>query len=166
MRHWYLVTTKPKQDDIAEQNLVAQGYEVYRPLCRMVKKTRGKPVERTESLFPRYLFVQLDHIAQDWSPIRSTKGVMQMVRFGAYPAKITDDLIDAIKQQEQAALKGAAPAQYKKGDKLRVESGAFYGLDAIFENYDSDQRIIVLMNILGQQQKVVMQAEQLEKASE
>lgn len=166
MRHWYLVTTKPKQDDTAEQNLTAQGYEVYRPLCRVVKKSRGKPVERTESLFPRYLFVQLDDIAQDWSSIRSTKGVMQMVRFGAYPAKVSDDLIDAIKQQEQSALNNVAPEQYKKGDKLRVESGAFYGLSVIFENYDAEQRIVVLMNILGQQHKVIMQAEQLEKSGE
>lgn len=165
MRNWYLVTTKPKQDELAEINLAAQGFKVYRPLCRVLKKCR-KAIERMESLFPRYLFVKLDNLGQDWSPIRSTKGVMHMVRFGNYPAKITDDLVDAIKQQEQAVFNGAAPVQYKKGDKLRVESGAFYGLDAIFENYDSDERIIVLMNILGQQQKLILQAEQLEKASE
>jgi transcriptional antiterminator RfaH len=165
-QHWYLIMTKPKQDELAESNLKHQGFEVYRPQCRQVKTRRGKKITQLESLFPRYLFIKLDDQLQNWSPIRSTKGVLQLVKFGAQAAKVDEILINQLKQQEQVALHEASDMPYKKGDKLRVESGAFYGLEAIFEGYDSDQRIIVLMNILGQQQKLTMQAEQLEQSSE
>jgi transcriptional antiterminator RfaH len=165
-QHWYLIMTKPKQDEAAESNLKRQGFEVYRPQCCQVKTRRGKKITQLESLFPRYLFIKLDDQLQNWAPIRSTKGVLQLVKFGAQAAKVDENLINQLKQQEQVALHEASDRPYKKGDKLRVESGAFYGLDAIFESYDSDQRIIVLMNILGQQQKLALAAEQLEKSSD
>ncbi len=165
-QHWYLIMTKPKQDEVAECNLKLQGFEVYRPQCRQVKTRRGKKITQLESLFPRYLFIKLDDEQQNWAPIRSTKGVLQLVRFGTQAAKVDEALIDQLKHQEQVALNEPSDSLYKKGDKLRVEAGAFYGLDAIFEGYDSDQRIIVLMNILGQQQKLTLPAEQLDKFSD
>jgi transcriptional antiterminator RfaH len=166
MQYWYLIMTKPKQDEVAECNLKQQGFELYRPKCRQVKTRRGKQVAVLESLFPRYIFIKLDDQQQNWAPIRSTKGVMQLVRFGTQAAKVDEALINQLKHQEQAALNEPSDTSYKKGDKLRIESGAFYGLEAIFEGYDSDQRIIVLMNILGQQQKLTMTAEQLDKSSD
>jgi transcriptional antiterminator RfaH len=165
-QHWHLIMTKPKQDEVAEYNLKLQGFEVYRPQCRQVKTRRGKKITQLESLFPRYLFIKLDDEQQNWAPIRSTKGVLQLVRFGTQAAKVDEALIDQLKQQEQVALNEPSDSPYKKGDKLRVEAGAFYGLDAIFDGYDSDQRIIVLMNILGQQQKLTLPAEQLDKSSD
>jgi transcriptional antiterminator RfaH len=33
-------------------------------------------------LFPGYLFIQLDEKLENWSPIRSTKGVQNFVKFG------------------------------------------------------------------------------------
>lgn len=35
-----------------------------------------------ESLFPGYLFIQLDQLNDNWHPIRSTRGVNQLVTFG------------------------------------------------------------------------------------
>jgi transcriptional antiterminator RfaH len=166
MLNWYVVMAKPKQDELAAQHLAAQNYQVYLPRCRVEKTLRGKKVHRIESLFPRYLFVKLDDQNQDWGPIRSTRGVMQMLRFGLNPARVSDDLIDSIKRQEQLALNNQAQNALKEGDVVRVESGAFYGLDGIFYNYDADQRVILLMTILGQPQKLTFELTEVEKLAQ
>ena len=163
MADWYLLMTKPKQDEVAELNLRQQGYEVYRPLIKLAKKKRGKFVKVVESLFPRYLFIELCDQAQDWGPIRSTKGVMQLVRFGSKPARVDAAMISQLKQRESVLLEDSVCESLKKGDAIKIESGPFYGLEAVFEGYDADERVIVLMNILGQQQKVLLSLEDIEK---
>ena len=74
MKNWYLIQTKPKQEKMASQNLINQNFEIYYP------KTQIK--NKVVALFPRYIFIQLDDQNQNLSPIRSTKGVANFVRFG------------------------------------------------------------------------------------
>lgn len=69
-RQWYLLTSKPFKDELAEIELGKQGYEVYRPLAQRLRKQRGKLVKKTESLFPRYLFIALNELTDNWAPIR------------------------------------------------------------------------------------------------
>lgn len=152
MQSWYLVATKPKQDSIAEHNLIQQGYEVYRPEITRTKTQRGKAIRVVESLFPRYLFIQLCDQTQNWSPIRSTKGVLQLVRFGAKPAKVDQSIIDEIKQRVAILTNQQSESGFEKGQLLRIESGPMAGLEAIFEKADGEERIIAFMNLMGQQQ--------------
>ncbi|CAN8140859.1 transcriptional antiterminator RfaH [uncultured Thiomicrorhabdus sp.] len=163
MGSWYLLMSKAKQDQEAERNLRQQGYEVYRPTIQVFKKRRGKTVPIEESLFPRYLFISLCEQTQDWGPIRSTRGVLQLVRFGGKPARVDQTLIDVLQQREIAMQQSSESEYFKKGDLVRIESGPFYGLEAVFENYDADERVIALMNILGKQQKVALSQADVEK---
>ena len=52
-------------------------------------------------LFPGYLFIQLDEKLENWSPIRSTKGVQNFVKFGLNFAKIPDSVIAFIEANEK-----------------------------------------------------------------
>ena len=82
--YWYLIYTKPRQEQRALLNLEQQGYECYLPLHAAEKLQRGKLSVVEEPLFPRYLFIQLDtsQTGKSWGPIRSTKGVSHLVAFG------------------------------------------------------------------------------------
>jgi len=164
MQNWYLVMAKPKQDEIAEWNLQQQNYEVYRPKIWLRKKRRGAFVSVEESLFPRYLFVHLCDENQNWSPIRSTKGVLQIVRFGLQPARVDDALIESIRARESIATQHIEEAnRLKKGQKVKVqEAGAFYGIEGLFQCYDADQRVIILMNLLGSQQPISLPKDSIE----
>ena len=51
-------------------------------------------------LFPGYLFIYLDETSENWSPIRSTIGVLNFVRFGLCYAQISNKIIDYIKDNE------------------------------------------------------------------
>jgi|TARA_B110000259_G_scaffold107236_1_gene122958 transcriptional antiterminator RfaH len=152
MKHWYLVKTKSKQEDIAILNLENQNFHVYCPYALIRNKN--------EVLFPGYIFIQLDKDTQNWSPIRSTKGVLYFVRFGLSYAKIPDNIIEFIKtNQLNTAEKLKNINKFKSGDKVQITDGVFKNCIAIFKSYKSDERVILLMNILGQQQKLTIKQE-------
>ena len=154
MKHWYLVKTKSKQEDIAILNLENQNFHVYCPYALIRNKN--------EVLFPGYIFIQLDKDTQNWSPIRSTKGVLYFVRFGLSYAKIPDNIIEFIKtNQLNTAEKLKNINKFKSGDKVQITDGVFKNCIAIFKSYKSDERVILLMNLLGQQQKLTIKEESL-----
>lgn len=131
---------KPKQDEVAEHNLTAQGYSVYRPRVSLKVMRRGKEVVKQESLFPRCLFIQLSHQTDNWGPIRSTKGVLELVRFGAHPAVIRDEIIETIKARE------AVDVQQLQGNAASAPSA---DLSELCLNQDAEQRVLALMRILS-----------------
>lgn len=157
MKHWYLITTKPQKDAYAEKQLHHQGYEVYRPILNPIKKLSRKNPQKPKSLFPRYLFVQMQNGVDDWGPVRSTRGVAGVVKFGAQAAKVEDPLIDEIKTKEHAWNDQTIDMDsFKKGQAVKVINGPFSGLDAVFSSYNGEQRVIVLLNILGNQTRLTM----------
>lgn len=149
-KSWWLVSTKVKKEEYAENNLNNQGYETYRPLAKRLRIRRG--VEKTviESLFPRYIFIHLDQINDNWAPVRSTFGVTGIIKFGNTPAKVPDLIIDTLKNEEDLLAQRAIDLdRYKEGDIVRInQEGAFQGMEGIFQHYDAEQRSIVLLNIL------------------
>lgn len=127
--HWYLVHTKPRHEKCALENLQRQGYECYLPVLQHVVQS-GEPARLShEPLFPRYLFIRLDHgeSAKSWSPIRSTRGVSRLVSFGAVPARVDDKLIEALKAQESRANvsdgRTAGPCYPRLADILNTANG-------------------------------------------
>ena len=64
----------------------------HRRVVRRQARPDARP--RLESMFPRYLFVQLQSGLQDWAPIRSTRGAIGLVRRGEQPAVVPDSVID------------------------------------------------------------------------
>jgi transcriptional antiterminator RfaH len=73
MKRWYAVYCKPREDDRAERHFDRQQFEVFRPKHRVRRKQQGRMTTLVESLFPRYLFIHIDDIAQNRAPIRSTR---------------------------------------------------------------------------------------------
>jgi transcriptional antiterminator RfaH len=145
---WYLIHTKPRQEALALTNLSRQGFECYMPILRLQKIRQRKTALVAEPMFPRYLFIRLDTSGsgQSWSPIRSTLGVNQLVRFGGQPAKVDGLLIDLIRSREQGTQ---AQALFSAGDNVTVADGPFAGLEAIYQNTDADSRSMILLNILS-----------------
>lgn len=153
---WYLVHTKSRQEDTAITNLERQNYRCYMPMIHLEKIRRGKSVVVEEPMFPSYVFVQLENSGSDngsgkgqsWTPIRSTLGVRDLVRFGGQSPKVDPDLIAALLEREQ--LQQTTPqALFSVGDKVIVTEGAFAGLEAIYQTADAESRSMILLNLLN-----------------
>ena len=154
MKKWYLIKTKPKQENTAIINLENQGYTTYCPIVKVNKKN--------VVLFPGYVFIYLDNHNENWSPIRSTKGVINVVRLGLKFVQVPDLIIKYIRvNQANSEEKLKKLSKFKEGDKVQITDGVFKNCIAIFNSYKSEERIIILMKLLGQQQAINIKQELL-----
>jgi transcriptional antiterminator RfaH len=143
-----VVHTKIRQEALAMTNLNRQGFECYMPMLKMEKMRRHKATLVEEPMFPRYLFIRLDTSGSgpSWSPIRSTLGVSQLVRFGGQPALVDSKLIELLRTREQV---GQPERLFKSGEKVVVADGPFAGIEAIFKTADAESRSMILLEMLS-----------------
>ena len=165
MREWWLVHTKPRQEDKALANLRAQGFECYLPLLPVEVLQRGSLKVKDQPLFPRYLFARpsINGAGENWGVIRSTLGVNRLVSFGTQPAKVSESLVLAI--QESTAQRIEPQAKFNQGDVLQVTQGPFAGIEAIYDMKVAEDRVMVLINLMSQQVKLALEPWQVTKAA-
>ena len=169
MKYWHLLMTKPREDERAESHLLNQDYELFRPMIRQFKIQGGKQVAVTEPLFPRYLFIRLDDVLGNWSKIRSTRGVAKMVRFTDMPAKVPDSLIEELRSQciEDNIIDTIKdrPFVFEKGDEIEITEGSFRGLKAIIKAQVAEDRVLLLLNLLGKEQELEISLNQVKSST-
>jgi transcriptional antiterminator RfaH len=155
---WLVVMTKPKMEIEAKAHLVRQGFEVYLPLWIDLRRRAGGWQRVQSAMFPRYLFVRLGYAEQSVTPIRSTRGVSQLVHFGMEPAWANEAMIDDIRTLEATRSNSNNQLKsFKKGDHVLIMEGPFQGVSA--EVFSSDQqRVILLLQVLGKNQMVEFEA--------
>jgi transcriptional antiterminator RfaH len=170
MTRWYLAFSKPKQEELARQQLVNQGYEAYLPLFKKLGKPRSTTSPDSaglvrEPMFPRYVFFKPGSAAQSISAARSTRGVTSLVRFGFIPATVSDDLIDAIRalelEREQADLDQISP--YQPGTRVRLREKGLQCLEGLVVSVSS-KRVTLLLEILGREKELTVEHSKLELA--
>jgi transcriptional antiterminator RfaH len=156
MSTWSVVFTKPRQEAVARENLVRQGFLAYLPMLKQSKRRRGRWVGVVEPLFPRYLFVALEFGVQDLSPIRSTLGVVDLVRFGLEPATVPGGVVESLMAAEDpsAACHLGRTEPFRKGDRVTIASGPLAGVEAIFQESTGKGRVCLLLDLLGQANRV------------
>ena len=163
MKHWYVVQTKPRKEQEAEENLRRQGFETYLPWMQRVRHRRNRWTKVIEPLFPRYLFVYMDMQQVSVAPIRSTRGVSGMVRFGQHIQPVDPQVIEFLQSREDPES-GCYVAQVKplaRGDKVEIREGPFEGLVGIYEQSSGEGRAIVLLNYLGGENRVSLPRQQI-----
>lgn len=158
--HWYVVQCRANQNGRAVDNLANQGFHCYNPQLQVEQLRAGKRTSKREALFPGYVFVRLGDQTQGRHKIRSTRGVQKLVAFGGYPAPISGGVIAALQQAENTHAEQPA---IRQGDKLRISDGPFANLEATFVRFDGQERVIVLLNILQQQQQLQLSVSSVTK---
>jgi transcriptional antiterminator RfaH len=158
---WYVVQTQINGEAKAVQNLLRQGYEVYLPRYLKRRRHARKVDFVAKPLFPRYLFVAIDMATQRWRSIQSTSGVSHLVTNGDEPAVVPEGVVRALKVREDAkgfVALDAAPA-FMPGDKVRVLAGAFMDNAGLFNGMVDHDRVSILLEMLGRQVRVVLDAD-------
>jgi len=168
MSKWYVVLTKPKQENRAEEHLIAQGGEVFLPRVQLDKMRKGKRIDVVEPLFPGYLFVNVEGREQLVGSIRSTRGVRQLLRFGLEPLEIRAGIIADMRSRCSSQLENQAEGSvtsedvFQQGQEVEITTGPFKDYQAIFKQIDGERRAIILLNLLNQQQELLVELEQLQ----
>lgn len=157
---WYIILTRPRQEQRAADNLARQGGEVYLPMFNVERIKNGKRTPCTEPLFPGYLFLNLALDDPLLGKVRSTFGVRGLLRFGEQPATLDNAIIEDIRQR---TLQNAPAPEFSQGEAIRLTEGPFKDYQAIFNRYDGEERAIILIQLLNQQNQLLVSLEQLGK---
>ena len=155
---WYVLKTKPRQEDRALENLNRQGFKCFGPKLNVERIVRGKRSLRTEPLFPGYVFVQSDQLAEQFYKLRSTYGVHSLVRFGDRIPTIPQSWIDTFKGKD-ALAETRAP---KIGDQVEINEGPFKGFMAKVIDLDGESRCFVLLEWMQKEVKASLSYNELQ----
>ena len=158
---WYLIHTKPTREAIAENNLQRQGYQVYYPRLLRPTRIRGRWVNRVASLFPRYLFLRVTVGQQAMGPVCSTVGVANIVRFGYDYTVVPDAVVENLRMRADPASglhRLQSPALFEPGSAVRVVAGLFDGLQGVFQRESGEERVVLLLGLLGRDTLVQLPA--------
>lgn len=157
--HWYLVQTRPHSERKAAEHLKRQGFATYLP-CFLKRRRHARRIETvTAPLFPRYLFVDVDRTTQRWLSIYSTIGVSTLVCNGNTPAEVPPAIIQSLRAREVSGLVAVEQrARFAPGAPVRIVDGAFADCLGLYDGMSDQERVTVLLELLGRKVRVVIDA--------
>ncbi len=161
---WFLAYTRPGQESLAQQHLKQQAFESYLPQYKRLKKSALSINMVFEPMFPRYVFFRPKQAEQSIAPVRSTRGISHIIRFGGTFATIQSETLGIIRllEQERNAADEAALSALQPGQKVRFLHLAFSGLEGLVKSASS-RRVAVLLELMGRQQIIQVDPHLLEK---
>jgi len=157
--NWYLVHSKPQQENIAASSLQRLGVETFCPRLKKLKADRPEKRTIISPLFPGYLFSRFV-FATDYRKVNYAHGVRDVVMFGSIPAMVDDVIIESLKDRVQDGIFSFPQGSFQAGQVVRIEGGPFSGLQAVFEKeLSASQRVVLLLRTVAFQARIVIDRE-------
>ncbi|PHS21662.1 MAG: transcriptional activator RfaH [Robiginitomaculum sp.] len=161
-KKWYLVQVKPNGYKRAQENLARQHFDVFCPVIEKGQKRKKKFQSQLSPLFPGYLFVSFDSQEPKWRTINSTYGVSRLVNLNANePSSVPTPLMSELMARCDSEGRLLPPSKLKVGDTIRVIRGPFADFVSTIEMITPDQRMWVLLDIMGRKTRVGMSGNDL-----
>jgi transcriptional antiterminator RfaH len=152
---WYVAQTQVRSEERARINLERQGFRTYLPRYRRERRHARRRDVVQAPLFPGYIFVRLDLESAPWRSINGTFGVSRLVCHGDLPAALPKGVVEEIAAREnEDGLIVLKPRPFRKGEALRIMSGALADCLGFFERMADHDRVILLLDLLGRKVRV------------
>jgi transcriptional antiterminator RfaH len=157
---WFIISTKPKQEFLAEKSLKSLGVTVYLPLYyKKVKKNKEK-TSVISPLFSGYIFAQFP-IVELYHKVRYTRGVKSVLGNNQGLWTIANQKIEDIRHREDndgLVTLSRRDEKFETGDRITIDEGDFDGWEGIFfeELPDNERAVIMLTNVSYTSKLVVL----------
>ncbi len=159
MRKWFVVRTKPKNEERAKKNLENGGFEVLAPKIKYRRFKNGQVKETLEEMFPGYIFVRFSYLT-DYRTVKYTRGVKDVVHFGEKVPHLDDNVIEYIRGRLKNGVAEIEREKIKAGEKVIVTQGPFKGFSGIFEREMKPyERVSILLEGLKYSARIILHRE-------
>jgi transcriptional antiterminator RfaH len=151
--YWTAAQLEPNRERIALHLLTQERFTVYAPRLRVRRIVRGRREDSESPLFPNYLFIRIE---LQWYRARWCPGVVRLLMAGEAPAKVPDAVIEEIRGRERNGAVELPKRRLQYGDHVKILAGPFRGHLAIYAGMSGPERVTVLLQILGGQQRATL----------
>ena len=163
---WYVVQTKPREEERANHNLKAWRVETFAPKIksRRVNEFTNQSTFITKPLFPGYIFARFD-AATSLHDINATRGIQRVVRFGEVPVPVDDEIIEMIRLRTPQDGFIRVGEEIIPGEEVTIRGGPLSGLVGVLEREMKDsERVMLLLNCVNYQGHFIIERDRLKIA--
>ena len=160
-KEWFILQFKPNSHHQAVKNLTRQGFEVFLPLHDTTSRKLSRFVSTSKPLFPGYMFIRFDRAKPEWHKINNTYGVSRLITFNSILKSIPTTFVDILMKRCDLSGKLILVKKLKKGAQVTVLKGPFVNFIATVEKYEADQRIWILMDLMGRKTRITSPSDAL-----
>lgn len=185
---WYVLHTYAGYEKRVKQDLEVRLYsmnmedyifQVEVPMEEVIEVRKGQNKLVSRVRMPGYALIRMDMTDDSWRVVQETNGVTGFVGNGRTPVPLTEeevvDMLTPIVEQQAAheaqakgePLPGGGPAlvtQYEVGETVTLTTEPWVGMPATISDIDPvNQRLTVLMTLVGQETPVDLAFSQVQK---
>lgn len=144
--NWYVVYTKPKWEKKVAERLNAIGVITYCPVIIKTSQWTDRKKKIKVPLFNSYIFVQLEDKKRN--KVFEIPGAIRYLFWLGKPAIVKDEEIEIIKVWlSEPDTYEISVDEWKKGDKIILESGPFINQSAIIEEVKQNHYVLILESL-------------------
>ncbi|MDB2517630.1 KOW motif-containing protein [Amylibacter sp.] len=161
-KEWFILQFKSNSHHQAGKNLTQQGFKIFLPLHDTTVRKSSRFINTSKPLFPGYMFIKFDRTESKWRKINNTYGVSRLITFNSILKSVPSIFVDNLMKRYDPSGKLIPIERMKKGDKVKILEGPFANFIATVEKYETDQRIWVLMDLMGRKSKIQAETNNLQ----
>ena len=110
------------------------------------------------------MFISLNKKNAPWKKVNSTYGVSKLVSFGSFPKSVSNEIIHNLINITSTSGSLLSPLDLNEGDNIKVINTPFNDFITVIHQIDYEQRIWILMDIMGRPSKMRLTDNQIIKS--
>ncbi|MBW8688284.1 UpxY family transcription antiterminator [Chitinophaga rhizophila] len=158
---WYVAYTRANFERKVAKEIIDQQIEHYLPMRKEIRKWSDRLKKIEIPLFPNYIFVKIKLLHK--VDILGIPGVLSLVSFSGQPVSISEREIEHIRKIEEKGKDISLEYYYCVGDRVRITSGIFTGMEGILMRKSGQMRFVLKLAAISQAVSVEIESDQLER---
>jgi transcription antitermination factor NusG len=143
---WYAAHTCSRHEKTVAQQLEQRGVTCFLPLYRAIHRWKDRDAAVQLPLFPGYIFVRI--ALRDRLAVLTVPGLVRLIGFGGLPMSLPDREFERLRLGLAAELCVQPHPYLKLGQRVRVTSGPFEGLEGILKRKNENFRLVLTLDLI------------------
>lgn len=175
-KQWYVVNTYSGHENKVKEKLEMRAesmdmqdyiFRVVIPEEKVIEEKDGVRKEKVKKMFPGYILVEMIMTDEAWYVVRNTPGVTGFIGSsgkGAKPTPLQPYEVDNI-LGDMGISRMDVDTDLVEGASVKIIDGPFNGMFGKIDSVDlTNQKVILLVDLFGQETSVEVELNQIQKA--
>jgi transcription antitermination factor NusG len=160
-KNWYVMQTKPRNEQLVYRQVEQKGIESFLPLVEKISIWADRKKKINVPLFSGYVFVYATEVERIQA-ITNTSGALRYIFYDKHPAIVKTREIEMIKQAllepEKVSIENK---KIKKGDLIIVTRGIFKGMKGFVNEFRGNYKLTVNLEELSYSFSIILNSNEV-----